>query len=152
MVPTYINDQSQLLLKTDESLTHSVTKLTATVSRWKISFSSGCLKLTVIQGAPLLCNNWKGLSCPLKTFVAVEEHMVKAEGRPSRLSSVKIAKSLISSSGPYVKGPTPVSIAGMAVVMDTRTSRQRCTSPISEEISQRFRICFGLKERKFGPN
>ena len=47
-------------------------------------------------------------------------HIVKFPGRLPRSSLVKIAKSWIVSSGPAVKGPTPVSIEGMAMVNRTR--------------------------------
>ena len=55
----------------------------------------------------------------MKAFAAMEEHIVKAAGRLPRLSSVKSAKLSISPSGPYLRGPKPVSIAGMVVVRDT---------------------------------
>ena len=61
----------------------------------------------------------------MKAFVEMEEHMVNAGGSLSRLLSVRAAKSLINLSGPYIIGPRPVSIALIAVVIETGTSRQQ---------------------------
>ena len=60
----------------------------------------------------------------MKAFAAMEEHIVKAAGRLPRLSSVKSAKLSISPSGPYLRGPKPVSMAGMVALRDTEGTRR----------------------------
>ena len=50
-----------------------------------------------------------------------DEHIVKFLGRLPRSSLVKMAKSFIVSSGPAARGPTPVSIEGIAIAPLTRT-------------------------------
>ena len=62
----------------------------------------------------------------MNAFAAMEEHIVKVagSGRLPRLSSVKSAKLSISPSGPYLRGPKPVSMAGMEAVRDTEGTRR----------------------------
>ena len=74
----------------------------------------------VIQGSPLSCSSWKGLSLPVRASVVTEEHNVKLEGSLPR-SWFKMAKSFIVALGPVIKvGPSSVSIVGTATVSDVK--------------------------------
>ena len=79
----------------------------------------------MIQGSPDSRSRRKGESPVVKASVEMEEQIVNLEGRLARLSSIRTTISLTDSSGPGGTTPRPVSMAGIAEIVEVAKRRMQ---------------------------